>query len=255
MAASNLIRLSELAKRSGVPSATIKHYVREGLLPGPSLRTGKTMAYYDPALVTRVKAIKELQQRRYLPLSVIRDVLDGADPYRSAETELALEQALADQATGERRKRAELLAAGVPEEQLAFFESIGFVTPSEDERGEVTYGGDDLALLRTLGAARRAGLSPEMLPHTIVAPYVGAVRNLVRAELEMFREGMLQRPEGMEIGEMVDAATTLSEQLVVLLRRKMLLPMLRELAREHEAHEQSERRPRSDAPARVGNKR
>lgn len=235
MTSASLIRLSELAKRSGVPGATIKHYVREGLIPGPSLRTGRTMAYYDPALITRVKAIKELQQKRYLPLSVIRDVLDGADPYRSAETEEALASALSAKDTGERRTRSELIAAGMPEEELGFFESVGFVAAQRTDDGEPIYGGDDLALLRTLGAARRAGLSPEMLPHTIVGPYVAALRNLVRAELEMFREGMLNRPEGADVAEVVEAATTLSEQLVLQLRRKMLLPMLRELiAKEHE---------------------
>ena len=29
------IKMSELARRSGVPAATIKHYVNEGLLPEP----------------------------------------------------------------------------------------------------------------------------------------------------------------------------------------------------------------------------
>lgn len=235
MTEANLIRLSELAKKSGVPGATIKHYVREGLIPGPSLRTGKTMAYYDAALITRVKAIKELQQRRYLPLAVIRDVLDGADPYHSAETEEALAAALSAKDTGERRTRSDLIASGMPEEQLAFFESVGFVSPDKRADGEPTYGGDDLALLRTLGAARRSGLSPEMLPHTIMGPYVAALRNLVRAELEMFREGMLNRPEGADVAEVVSVAATLSEQLVMQLRKKMLLPMLRELiAKEHE---------------------
>jgi DNA-binding transcriptional MerR regulator len=233
MTQSNLIRLSELAKRSGVPSATIKHYVREGLLPGPSLRTGRTMAYYDPALITRVKAIKELQQKRFLPLAVIRDVLDGADPYKTEETEAALAAALRQDETGERRTRKELLAAGMPEEQLAFFESVGFVEAEEID-GEPTYGGADLALLRTLGAARRAGITPEMLPHTIVGPYVNALRNLVRAELEMFREGLLNQPEDSDLTEVVEASAKLSEQLVIQLRRKMLLPMLRELKEEQD---------------------
>ncbi len=231
---SQLIRLSELAKRSGVPSATIKHYVREGLIPGPSLRTGRTMAYYDPALVVRVRAIKELQQKRFLPLAVIRDVLDGADPYKSKETEAALARALRNEDTGETRTRTELLAAGMPEEQLEFFESTGFISAQMNDDGEPVYDSSDVALLRTLGAARRAGLSPEMLPHTIVGPYVAALTQLVRVELEMSRAGMLQRSPEDDVGAVVEAAATLSEQLVLQLRRKMLLPMLRELVEEEE---------------------
>ena len=42
-----LIKMSELSKRSGVPGPTIKHYIREGLLPGPEVRTSRNMAYYD----------------------------------------------------------------------------------------------------------------------------------------------------------------------------------------------------------------
>lgn len=29
-----LVKMAVLAKRSGVPAATIKHYLREGLIPG-----------------------------------------------------------------------------------------------------------------------------------------------------------------------------------------------------------------------------
>jgi len=197
-----LIRMAELARRSDVPAATIKHYVREGLLPGPAKKTGRTMAYYDARLVSRVRAIKELQRSRYLPLPVIKEVLDGADPYRSAETERALGDALASAAEPEQRTRAALLADGMPAEQLDFFESVGFVTPL-GQGVDKSYQGDDLALLRTLAAARRAGLGPDMLPHTIVGPYVEAIQRLVQIELEMFREGMRQSSDG-DVGELVE---------------------------------------------------
>ena len=65
-----LVRIGELAKRSGVPIATLKHYLREGLI-APARKSGRTMSWYDPALATKVRAIKELQQRQFLPLYVI----------------------------------------------------------------------------------------------------------------------------------------------------------------------------------------
>ena len=154
----DLVPMRELAARSGVPAPTIKHYIREGLLPGPKLRTGKTMAYYDPAMVPRIRAIKELQKRRYLPLDVIKEVLDGADPYRGDETLAALERALAGMQPPERRTRAELEASGMPAEQLDFFVGLGLLAPEQDDEGQDVFTGDDLALLRTLGAARRAGI-------------------------------------------------------------------------------------------------
>ena len=189
------------------------------------------MAYYDPALVSRVRAIKELQSKRYLPLSVIREVLEGADPYRTDETEAALAKALTGDGEPEVRSRSELIEGGMPVEQLDFFESVGLVQ-GVGEGDDRSYHGDDLALLRTLGAARRAGLSPEMLPHTIVVPYLEAIRALTRAELAMFREGMLHADPDADVEGLVSAAAALSERLVLLLRRKMLLPILRELAAE-----------------------
>src|SRR5437868_6456142 len=74
-------RTAQLAKRSGVPVATLKHYLREGLI-APTKKSGRTMSWYAPSLVSRVKAIKELQQRQFLPLDVIRDALakEGSAP-------------------------------------------------------------------------------------------------------------------------------------------------------------------------------
>lgn len=242
--------MAELAQQSGVPAATIKHYLREGLLPRPALKTGRNMAYYHPAMVERVRAIKQLQEERYLPLKVIREVLDGADPYRTEDTREALRKALSGSPgsdEGPTRTRRELIAAGTPSEQLDFFEQIGFLTPTRDggEDGEVRYGPDDVALLRTLRAARREGLSPEMLPHTIVGPYLEALRQLVRVELQMFREGLRNTMGNAEtdgdIEGLVGSAARLSEQLVTLLRRKLLLPTLAELAKELEGERREEK--------------
>ena len=81
-APTDLIKMRELSRRSGVPAPTIKHYMRMELLPGPSMRTSKNMAWYDPALIPRIEAIKELQRSRFLPLDVIKQVLEGADEPR-----------------------------------------------------------------------------------------------------------------------------------------------------------------------------
>jgi DNA-binding transcriptional MerR regulator len=40
-----LLKMGELAERSGVGTGTIKHHLREGLLPEP-VRTSRSMAYY-----------------------------------------------------------------------------------------------------------------------------------------------------------------------------------------------------------------
>ena len=46
--ATALLKISELAERSGVSAGTIRHYLREGLLGGGEgiVRTSRNMAYY-----------------------------------------------------------------------------------------------------------------------------------------------------------------------------------------------------------------
>ncbi len=215
---------------SGVPAATIKHYVLAGLLPEPT-RTGRNMAYYDVSIVDRVLRIKELQRTRFLPLKVIREVLDESEREDPDETVAAtIARVLAHDRKGERRTRADLQRSGLPRAQLDWLVSTGLVRPKKDGKSEV-FEGDDLELLRLLGAARKAGLDPEMLPLEVLGEYGNALGALVRAELQLFRAGVLPRA-GANLPELTLAATELSERLVVLLRRKMLLPTLEALVRE-----------------------
>jgi DNA-binding transcriptional MerR regulator len=226
--------MSTLARLSGVPAATIKHYLREGLLPGPEIKTSRNSALYDPALAERIKQIKTLQREHFLPLRVIKSVLEGRPSEADdAETKAAIGRALTAMAPREVRTRSELLASGARAEELALFEGIGLITPRKID-GEDAFTGDDLALLRLLATSRRAGITEEMLPPDIVGPYIHAIRELVRVELEMFRRGVVPRA-GDDLAAITDAATRLSEQLVVLVRRKMLLPTLEALVKEHES--------------------
>ena len=78
MSDNGLLKISELAGASGVPVATVRHYLREGLLPEP-VKTSRNMAYYPPEFVDRIRLIKQLQEERFMPLRVIRDLLERED--------------------------------------------------------------------------------------------------------------------------------------------------------------------------------
>jgi len=224
------VKMSVLARMSGVPAATIKHYVNEGLLPQPT-RTSRNMAYYDVSLVPRIQQIKEIQRTRFLPLKVIKEVLDESALGGPEETvTAAIARALTQGSARDLRTKEELIAAGMPAKQLAWLKDAGIVRPVAGEKAE-SYTGDDLELLRVLGASRKAGITPEMLPVTILGEYVQAMQALVRIELRMFREGVMPRAGQEELAQVTEAATLLSEKLVVLLRRKMLLPILEELVK------------------------
>ncbi|MFJ9739205.1 MerR family transcriptional regulator [Streptomyces sp. NPDC101166] len=70
------MRISELSRRSGVPTATIKYYLREGLLP-PGRATAATQAEYDEHHVRRLRLIRALIGVRGLSVSAARNVLDA----------------------------------------------------------------------------------------------------------------------------------------------------------------------------------
>jgi DNA-binding transcriptional MerR regulator len=215
-----LLRIGELARRAAVPVATIKHYLREGLLA--PVQSGKNSALYDAADVGRVRRIKELQEKSFLPLRVIRDVLEGVPTLASVEQ--TIRGALTGLHSSSARTRASLTRSGVSALDLDWLRRVGAIVPVP-EAPEESYAGDDLELLRVLGAARRAGLTADMLPLSIVADYIEAIRNLVRVELQLFETGVLPRA-GENVGELTEQATKLSEKLVVLLRRRMIVPTL-----------------------------
>jgi DNA-binding transcriptional MerR regulator len=236
MARTELVRISTLAERSGVPSATVKHYLREGLLPGPKKRTARNMAYYDAKLVDRIVVIKRLQKEHFLPLGVIKTMLSrGQRPPDHHVAAEAIASVLRKSAGPETRTRAEIVKGGMREEDLDWLTAAGLLGP-EGEGDAATYSGDDVELLRTLGASRRAGIDPEMLPFETLETYVRSIRELVRAELNLFRVGVIPRA-GEDLERLTRVATTLSERLVVLIRRRMLLPILNELVDEEKAPE------------------
>ncbi len=127
--AKELLKISELAERADVPVATVRHYLREGLLPDP-VKTSKNMAYYPPEFVERIRLIKRLQEERFMPLRVIRDAL-----------------------LAERTPKAEMLERfEVPERALARLTELGVLSP--DESG---YSQADVRIVEAIAQFRAEG--------------------------------------------------------------------------------------------------
>lgn len=70
--------MAELSRRSGTPVATLKYYIREGLLP-PGARTAANQADYDQAHLDRVALIRALREVADLPIATIRQTLHAID--------------------------------------------------------------------------------------------------------------------------------------------------------------------------------
>jgi DNA-binding transcriptional MerR regulator len=87
------VKISELERITGVPQSTIRYYVKEGLLPRPT-KVNKSMAYYDESCVERIALVRELQEKRYYPLSVIKNIINRMDNGISLPSLISLEDAI-----------------------------------------------------------------------------------------------------------------------------------------------------------------
>lgn len=72
------MRLAELSRRSGVSTATIKYYLREGLLP-PGRQVNTTTAEYDDEHLRRLRLVRAMIQVGRLPVATVREVLGHVD--------------------------------------------------------------------------------------------------------------------------------------------------------------------------------
>ncbi|MYU21867.1 MerR family transcriptional regulator [Streptomyces sp. SID8352] len=72
------MRLSVLSERSGISTATIKYYLREGLLP-PGRPVNATTAEYDEGHLRRLRLVRALIQVGGVPVATAREVLGYVD--------------------------------------------------------------------------------------------------------------------------------------------------------------------------------
>lgn len=72
------MRISELSRIGGVPVATVKFYLREGLLP-EGRRTSPNQAQYDDSHVQRLRLIRALVGTGGLTLAATKNVLRQID--------------------------------------------------------------------------------------------------------------------------------------------------------------------------------
>ena len=225
MNANGMLKMKELAEASGVSAGTIKHYLREGLLPEP-VKTSRNMAYYPPEFVERIKLIKRLQEERYMPLKLIRSVLEE-DPGR-ARALVELEDRILERARqGDRRRvsAAELRRRyAIPQEVLDRLAELGVLTPNT--RG---YGARDVEIVEAI-ARFRAGGYDERIGFTVydTLRYKRALEELVKEEVEVLMERLAGEVETDRAVELIEAGVEPLRDLIAALHQKLLVAELSE---------------------------
>jgi DNA-binding transcriptional MerR regulator len=216
-----MIRIGQLAELARVSIPTIKHYVNEGLIPKPR-KTGKTMAYYDKACVDRIKLIKKLQGEKFLPLDVIKRVLDSGSAYKE---ELELGEAIlksyklqpeiapVSQARIERH-------TGYPLRKIRLLEKAGLVMPSTGGEGKY-YDSTDCKIIEIMKRREQLGLPFDHSVETVKL-YRDAMEKAVQGDIRLFAKDLLG---GFSTEVTLKFLTEVDDSLdsfVVLIRQKML---------------------------------
>lgn len=81
------MKISELSRRTGVPVASIKYFLRQGLLPA-GRPTAATLAEYGEEHAQRLRLIKALTTLGGLSIAATREVLGAVDQAHSSESAL-----------------------------------------------------------------------------------------------------------------------------------------------------------------------
>ncbi len=211
-------------------AGTIRHYLREGLLGGEGagiVRTSRNMAYYPPELIERVRLIKRLQEERFMPLRMIKVVLEEDPEHVRALVELEdriLERALAGAEEGGRTSTKEVRERyEIPRNVLERLAEIGVLTPNR--RG---YERDDVKIIEAI-ASFRAGGYEEALGFTVydTLRYREALEPLVREEVRALLDRLAGEVEIERALEIVAAGAEPLRELIGAMHSKLLLAELR----------------------------
>jgi DNA-binding transcriptional MerR regulator len=200
-----MLKMAELAEASGVSAGTIKHYLREGLLPEP-VKTSRNMAWYPPEFVERIQLIKELQERRFMPLKAIKGLLE-------------LEGEATRVSAAEVKRRY-----GLPQEVLDRLAELVVISPNS--RG---YGASDVRILEAISRFRAGGYD-ERIGFTVydTLRYKRAMEDLVKEEVEVIMERLGGEVDADRAAQLVEKGAEPLRDLISALHTKALVAELKQ---------------------------
>jgi DNA-binding transcriptional MerR regulator len=226
MEAAEMLKISELAEQAEVPVATVRHYLREGLLPEP-VKTSRNMAYYPPEFAERIRLIKQLQEERFMPLRVIKELLDAANGDVERLRALAengdalVARMLAPDA--ERTPEAEVLERfEIPERALRRLAEVGVLSPDGDG-----YSPSDIRIVEAVSRFRAAGWNETTgFGARDVARLMQGLEPVIEDELKLLVE-RFSALDTERARELVEGGATPFPDLIGALHAKLLAAQLK----------------------------
>lgn len=192
--------IAELSERSGTPAATIKYYVREGLLPAGE-RVGGNRTLYSDEHERRLRLIRAMLEVGKLSIASVKNVLDALD---EPDAPIAHTFDVAQQALS---RSAVPLADPSP----ASLERIDAVAERAGWTGCEDNVGRDIAA-RVVDAFAASGFP---LPDDYLDRYAAAAR--IHADADLGAVAVL--PDASRMTELMVIGTVLGDSLALGLRR------------------------------------
>jgi len=215
------LKMQHLVQRTGVPRQVIHFYIQQGLVP-EGTKTGRNMAYYDESHVERIALVRKLQHERFLPLKVIKAMLDQTDEAFSptqkrlfAEVKAHLSSAsalLSDDGLVDADALAK--ARNLAPADLEDLEKAGYVVLGKRPGGGRTIAARDAWLIDLWGEFRAAGLTKELgfTPRDL-SVYEDIVTRLFHTEVRLLAERVSHLPP-KALATLVERAMPLVNTLI-----------------------------------------
>ncbi len=183
------MKIGEIAKRSGVQPSTIRYYVRQGLLPEPN-KVNKSMAYYDESCVGKVQTIRYLQETRFFPLSIIKNIVRRMEKGMNLEEAEVIEAEVFGTVNNLVDRKVFLERTGLTLADYREAERVGLLMPFVKEKGRVLFNEEDIRFGRDLlKKIRELGLEFNELDF-----YVRLGREIMDHEAKLRRDMVKGKP-------------------------------------------------------------
>lgn len=208
------MQVSELVRATSVPLATVKYYLREGLLPAARKLTARSSEYGEEH-VRRLTLLRMLREIGAIPVGRLRELVDAVDNPRLSEHEVFARASDAIASSAIPPEQADAESRALVDEVL---DAIGW---SGVRRDAVDV--DNLA--RVVAQIRRTGLF--VVTAESLAYYATAADAIGRTEIA-------------RLPDTDDRAVRLERMVVGTVAYGRVLTILRRLSEEHHHHSVAE---------------
>lgn len=230
-----MLKISQLATETGFPVSTIRHYINEGLL-GPPKRKSRNMAWYDSRVIPRIHLVKRLQDELFLPLRMIKKLLQTTDNLNFEEYNLFVEV----------RKRFEEDEEKLPEmrhipysriegnlalapDDIPIMQEIGIISP-KTRNGELYFNELDYRIIKAFSDCRRTGFSDAMgFTAKDFTMYKDMIKSLIRLESRLFIQRVTKYLGANEIVELIQKGIPAVNDVISALHEKFAMEELKEI--------------------------